>query len=474
MSRFVQRSLGLVSTLVLARILVPDDFAIVAISAIFLHLFLVFSNTGSEHYICQKSDVSLSDLNTAWTLDLIMRLGLFVLFFFSSPFIADFYDNPVLTDVLRVSSIVLILQGLISPGILLLKRQLKYKKIFLLEVVNKVASFCVVMIIVYFDPSYWAIIFGDVAAALIGLIGSYVITQHRPVFSFKNIKSQWNFSKWVLGKGFIGYTRANIDTMLISKMFPVTELGQYHVIKGITTLPATDIINPAVQPLLAAFSQFKNKKDELSKKFSLSLFIVLMMISPIASFMYLYPSHVIQVLLGDQWVSASVILSNLSLMLFAMTIGNIVMNCCIALGKVKALFWYDVISLIAVSSFLISFSGYSIGLFALARSCLEVVIVIALTAYLSTIIKIDIKILGIMFISILIPVGIASHFSSTVVPNFNYNALFDLVALTLVFFTIYFACFLLILFIFRKSNYEFNALFQLLLRAISHAHSKFK
>ena len=475
LSRFVQRSLGLVSTLILARILVPDDFAIVAISAIFLHLFLIFSNTGSEYYICHKTEVSESDLNTAWTLDLVMRLGLFVVFFAAAPFIADFYENEVLTDVLRVSATVLIFQGLTSPGILMLKRQLEYRNIFYLEVVGKVISFAVVMTIVFFDPSYWAIIFGDVTAAIIAFVGSYVICKHKPKLSIANIKAQWDFSKWILSKGFIGYTRANIDTLIISKMFSSTELGQYHVIKNITVLPATDIVNPAVQPLLAAFSRFKNKKDELSQKFSLSLLVVLLLISPIALFVCLYPTQVIKVLIGDQWLEASGILSNLSLMLFAMTIGNVVMNCCIALGKVRALFWYDVFSLALVALVLLTLSGQQIETFAFVRSILEAIIVIVLTLYLAKIITINFKSLFSMTtLTIIIPLGIASYLSNLILPSLSFNVFFNLVILTIVYFSVYIICLAIPLFAFRHKFMEFEALWELIEKSFAHIISKIK
>ena len=475
LSRFVQRSLGLISTLILARVLVPDDFAVVAISAIFLHLFLIFSNTGSEYYICQKTEVSESDLNTAWTLDLIMRLALFAVFFVSAPFIADFYDNEALTDVLWVSSTVLIFQGLTSPGILMLKRRLEYRNIFYLEVVSKVTSFSVVMTVVYFNPSYWAIIFGDVVAAVIGCIGSYIITRQAPRVSLENIKSQWDFSKWVLSKGFIGYTRANIDTLIISKMFNSTELGQYHVIKGITILPATDIVNPAVQPLLAAFSRFKDKKDELAQKFSLSLFVVLILISPIAFFVYLYPVQIIKVLIGDQWLDASGVLSNLSLMLFAMTIGNVVMNCCIALGRVKALFWYDVFSLVFVTVVLIAFSAPLLETFAFVRSILEVVIVAGLIAYLAKLIKIDFKNLFVMSVlAIIIPLFVARYFSGIVLASMELNVFFSLVILTMVFFSAYIVCLVIPLFSLRNRFPEFNVLCGIIQKTLYHLLLKMK
>ena len=92
-AKFISRIIGLFSTLILARILTPSDFAMIAIIAIVLHLFDVLSHTGSEQYIVQKSVVIDADLNTAWTLDILLKTSMFFVLLLMAPFVANFFNG---------------------------------------------------------------------------------------------------------------------------------------------------------------------------------------------------------------------------------------------------------------------------------------------------------------------------------------------------------------------------------------------
>ena len=90
----VQRSLGLISLLILARLLTPEDFGLIALVSITVHFFDILSNVGSEQYIIQKQAVSEEDLNTAWTIDLLMKAALWLLLMLCAPLLAEFFEQP--------------------------------------------------------------------------------------------------------------------------------------------------------------------------------------------------------------------------------------------------------------------------------------------------------------------------------------------------------------------------------------------
>ena len=366
----IQRGLGLISTLVLARLLTPNDFGIVAIVALTIALFEILSNTGSILYLTQKQDVSDLDLNTAWTIDLLLKSALWLFLIVATPFIADFYDNPTLIDAFFVVSFVLILKAGANPGIILYRRALEYKKLFFLTLIEKVLSFSVVMIIVLVTPSFWAIIWGDLAAALSMLAGSYLLHPFRPRLSLSKLREQWSFSQWILFKGLLGFFRSQIDTILVSKFFNAADLGRYHLVRGVAVLPSTDIILPAVQPLLAAFSQSKNNLAALAYKVRLTLLMIVVTISPICFFMWNHPGPVVDVLLGSQWQNTYTLMMYFSILLFAFVFEQPLSDSFIALGKVKPLFYYDLISVVGITGLLVIFPGDSLEDFALRRGLL--------------------------------------------------------------------------------------------------------
>ncbi|MGI9285761.1 MAG: oligosaccharide flippase family protein, partial [Pseudomonadales bacterium] len=281
--RFLQRTLGLISTLILARILIPEDFGIVAITAICVQFSEVLSNSGIKQYIPQKDEVDHDDLNTAWSIDLSLKFVMWIIVLFGAPLLADFYDNEKITSALQVVSIVILLRALQNPGLHLLRRNLSYSKIFWLNLWQKVASFIVVVVLALTLKSYWAMIIGDIVYAIVGIVGSYHLHSFRPKLSLTRYKEQLGFSKWMLGRGIVGFFRAQADQLMVSKIFGIGDLGVYNVVRGISVLPATDIIVPSVEPLLASFARVKKDIQQLGHQLRASLLMVFLLIMPICA-----------------------------------------------------------------------------------------------------------------------------------------------------------------------------------------------
>jgi O-antigen/teichoic acid export membrane protein len=406
--RLIQRSIGLISTLILARVLTPNDFGIVAISVLIVHFCDALSATGSLQYIVQKTDVDSDDINSAWTIDIIMKSVLWVILVLAIPLISSFYDRPEIENALYVSSFVLLIGAFKSPGLMLLRRALSYKPIFRISILQKLLSFSVVMVFVYFEPSYWALIIGDLVSTLTLTIGSYYIHTAKPKFSLRKVKEQWAFSQWVLLKGGVGFVRAESDTILVSKYFSSEALGAYHLARHLSIMPSTEIIGPAIEPLIASFARVKHEPEKLAYQFTLSLLVIVLLIMPACTFIWSFPEPIIDFFLGEQWDIAYPILSALSIFLFTIVIGQLLSQFCIALGKVKSIFIYDVLSLLIVVSILLTFMTDSLYHFSLLRGGVAFILVSLFFVYLKSISS-----LSIIYISkLIIPMAILSLISA--------------------------------------------------------------
>ncbi|MEP1446555.1 MAG: oligosaccharide flippase family protein [Paraglaciecola sp.] len=354
-AQFLSRLIGLVSTLILARLLTPTDFAMIAIIAIVLHLFDILSHTGSEQYIVQKSAVLAGDLNTAWTLDILLKSSMCLFLIVLAPFIADFFEQPHLRFAMQVASFTLIINALKNPGLLLLKRDLDYKKVFYLSLVQKVASFVTVIVLALAWQSYWAFVIADLVGAAVFTLGAYKIQPFRPAFSLLKVSEQWLFSKWLLGKSIIGYLRSQIDTVLVAKFFNPTQLGNYHMARDVAMLPGYNIIGPAIEPLLADFKDYKQDPIKLGRRVSKVLCIVSFIVMPITTYIAFYPALIVDVLLGSQWGIAGEILSVMSLLFFYYCYLLVIESALTAMGKVQTIFVFDTLSLLVIVAILLSY-----------------------------------------------------------------------------------------------------------------------
>lgn len=340
----VQRSLGIISTLILARLLTPENFGIVALVTIALQFFEVLVDTGNQQYIIQKHRVSDEDLNTAWSVDVIIKSAIALLIIASSPAVAAYFETPELTLALSVGALALPIRALKTPGMMLLARQISYRPVFKLTLWQKGLSFITIITIALIHPSHWAIIVGNLVSAVILAIGSYRVHSYRPSWTLLHVRKQWRFSRWLVMRGIVGFTRAQIDNLLVSKFFGTTSLGGYNLVREVALLPALSAIVPMSEPMLAAIAESKHNAAILAYRVRLSLALMITVLIPVTTFILLYPELIILVLLGERWEIYAPLLQPFGLFFFTFCLFELICNAIIAQGKVKALFAFDVTS----------------------------------------------------------------------------------------------------------------------------------
>ena len=292
--QFVQRGLGVVSTLILARLLSPEHFGVVALVVISIQFFELLIETGNQQYIVQKQQVDDDDLNTAWSMDVAIKSLMAVLIMIASPAVARFFETPELAMALSVAALALPIRSLKTPGMFLLARAINYGPVFKLTLWQKLLSFITVVAIAFVHPSHWAIIVGTLVSSMVLAIGSYRVHRYRPRWTLVRMSQQWRFSQWLLLRGIVGFTRSQIDNLMVSKIFGVTHLGGYNLVREVSLLPALSAIIPMTEPLLAAIAQSKTKPEAMVYRIRLSLALLISALLPLTTFMMIYPELIVR------------------------------------------------------------------------------------------------------------------------------------------------------------------------------------
>ena len=381
--QLVQRGLGIISTLVLARLLLPEHFGVVALVVIALQFFELLVEIGNQQYIIQKTEVTEADLNTAWSMDIVIKSAMFVLILFLAPFLADFFETPELTAALAVAAITLPLRALKSPGMMLLAREINYRPIFRLTLWQKGLSFIVVITWAFTSPSHWAIISGTLVSGVVFTIGSYRVHTFRPRWTLVHFRQQWQFSQWLLLRGIVGFTRSQIDNLMVSRLFGTAQLGGYNLVREVSLLPALSAIIPMSEPLLAAISESKSNPQTLAYRIRLSLALMITVLTPITAFIMLYPELIIRVLLGPDWSEFAPLLEPFGLFFFTFCLFALISDAIIAQGKVKLLFWFDVVSTATIIVILWLTATGGLEIMAWVRGWLSVATTVALLLILA-------------------------------------------------------------------------------------------
>lgn len=416
-TRLIQRSLGIISLLVLVRLLSPEDFGVVAIASMVVFFCDVLSETGAQQYLIQKEILTPDDINTAWSLNLLFKAGLAVILFLVAPWISVFFENDSVTLPIQALCIILPISALGCPGLMILKREFNYQPIFRLNVIEKFASVIFSITLAFILESYWAMIFGVIFSFSLLSIGSYFIHPFRPRLCFKHVSDQWQFSKWILFKAIVGYSKSEMDTVFIMKFFGLGALGGYNLMKNLSTIPGREIIQPLTEPLLGAFSRSRDDVNNFQIQIINSLITLLFITVPMCLILFEYDTAIVNVFFGEEWYEYAPILGFLSVFIINFTLIGVLQEALIAIGKVKVIFYYDLISLVITAGLLALFFNNSLMEFTQARVSIAVCFVLVLCL----IIKVTVGFSLLRLVTLSLPIVGGAYITSLVTNAFVFQ-----------------------------------------------------
>lgn len=335
--------IGLVSTLILARILAPEDFGIIAIATVVMGLLAVLSETGASSYLLKEDTVDDQKVNTTWTLNLLLKSALAVLLVISSPIVVSFYDDPKIHNVLLAFAAVFCFKAFKNPGLFYLSRNQSYGKQVQLGMLAKIASVGAAVGTAIVFQSYWALVVGQAVNALFEVIGSYIISSYRPTFQLTNVRAQLAFSIWMIPQAIAGYIRTQLDTFIVSSQFGQSMLGSYHTMKYVAFIPSSHILLPLSWPFLVEIRAVKHDKPLFLKRALGSSLLLLGVSIPFTVILFTQSKTVTWLLLGAQWLEYHYILGLFALLIPAFVLTNEANRLLVIYGMTKQLFFVDLL-----------------------------------------------------------------------------------------------------------------------------------
>lgn len=369
--KFFNRLVGLASTLVLARLLTPEDFGIVTIAVLIVGAVEVLAKTNGGAYLMRFDEITPQMLNTAFTIDVSLKglvaLGLVA----SSPFIADFYDDSRLTQVIVVLAAMTFMGAWVNPGLVLLRKQQRYEKIVKVNMFGKILSACIAVYLAYIYETFWALVIGKLIQAAFSVGCSYLISNHRPFFTYANASSQAKFSGWLIPQALMSYFRNQIDTLIVSAEFGKAQLGAYSNMKYFSFLPAEQVIQPAITPLYAQLAGIRATSQYYNVRSNVSIFFPLLLALFASFIMNTHSEIIIKFVLGEQWVDYSNVFAIFSLSLIPYVFSQHANRAMLLHGRTKLVALFELCCLLIVLATLTHISFDSLETFAETKLILE-------------------------------------------------------------------------------------------------------
>jgi len=300
-ARWAIRGIGLVSAVLLARLLSPADFGVAAMAMIAVALVEVFGDTGLVQHLIRHPDPDRSHFDTVFTLQLIIGAASAAGLVLLAPLAADFFHEPRIIAVVRVLALRSLLGGMENPGIALFRKHMEFNKDFEFLVLNKAVSFVITVGLALALRNYWALVIGSVAGAGAATLQSYRMHPYRPRLDLSAVPQVWGYSVWMLAQSMLLFLNQRIDELLVGRIKSTALMGYYTVASDVAAAPIVEIVTPLARALFPGLARLTQDRHALHQAFGKVLSAVAIIAFAVSVGIALVAPDLTLVLLGQKW-----------------------------------------------------------------------------------------------------------------------------------------------------------------------------
>lgn len=311
--RFVDRAIGIASTLFLARLLVPADFGVVAMAMSVISFIELATSFSFEIALIQKPDPLREHYDTAWTLNILVAIAGGLVTTLLSAQAARFYDEPRLTPVMLAIAVGWAVSGFENIGTVEFRRAMNFRREFLFFSYKRLVSFLVTIAAALMFRSYWALVIGMVSGRVAGVALSFLMQKFRPRLSLKATRELLSFSGWMVANNLAGVALGKVPHFFVGRTLGSHALGVYALGSDIANLMHTELVAPINRALFPGYSRLAGTPDQFRRTCLDATAIILLMVLPASVGAAVLAKPIVKVLLGDQWTDSVEIIQILAL-----------------------------------------------------------------------------------------------------------------------------------------------------------------
>ena len=334
---------------VMARLLNPADFGLVAIANVSLRFFTYFAQMGVGPALIQKPTLQDGDIESAMTLSLGVSSSFFILVIATAGLFENFFEIESLAPVMRVLALNFVILGFSSVSLGLIKRNKQFKMLALIETSSYVVGYGLIgLTSAYLDAGVWALVAAFISQTLTSAIISYSITRH-PV-SLRHTKEHRRHFIGYGGRysiiGFVEFLTANVDSLIVGKLMGSSVAGYYNRSLLLANIPVQNPTKVLTQSLFPILSSMSDEHDKQSISLQLGILLVGCYAFAVSAGILVAAPDIVRVLLGDKWIESVPILQVLSLSVGPIYVSNVMGVTLDSMAKLTAKLHVQVIVLV--------------------------------------------------------------------------------------------------------------------------------
>jgi O-antigen/teichoic acid export membrane protein len=306
LGQFSAYAIQFVLGIVIARLLDPADYGVIGMLAIFMAIAQSFVNSGFGNALIRKSDRTEVDCSTAFYFNVAVAVLLYGVLFLSAPAIADFYNTPLLTDVLRVYSLTLIIGSLGIVPRALRSVAVDFKTQAYASVISVIVSGLVGLYLAFSGYGVWALVWQAIISSCVSVVVIWVLARWRPLwaYSWESFRSMFSYGSRLLASGLLHTVYTHASSILIGKFYTPAELGNYDRGNSIASLPSlrlSSVFNSVSFPIL---SKVQNDDERLKNVYHKYVAMTSLVIFFIMTLLAVVARPLVLLLLTEKWLGA--------------------------------------------------------------------------------------------------------------------------------------------------------------------------
>lgn len=351
-SQIITQGFQFTVKIVLARLLLPDDFGIIGMALIFTALMQTVNELGLSAAIIQRKDINNTHLSTSFWISILMGLILCAVTIISSPFIAKFFKKELIQPVINTLSIGFILGSFGTVHRTLLAKKIDFKNIAIVEAGVAAFSGIASIMLAFFGFGVWSLVIGSLMGSLGRSIVLWIICPWRPstIFDMKSFKELFGFGKNVMGSRILNYIDSNADYLLIGKFLDATSLGLYTLAYQMAIFPLSKISSIIARVSFPAFSAIQNDNAKLRMGYLKLIKYTSLITFPLLAGLAVIAPELITIVIGEKWIRMILPLQILCISGALKSIGTHVGSILLSKGRSDIQFKWNIFTSIIIPS----------------------------------------------------------------------------------------------------------------------------
>ena len=358
MQQFGSQGITFVVSIVLARLLEPKDFGIIALFGVISGLAVLLMSSGMTTSLLRSKDIDDEDLSTVFLFNIVVAFVLYIIIYLIAPWIEWFYKIDGLAKIVRVYSVIFVIQAFGAVQKMLITKVLDFKKLFIIQLPSLVISSVCGVVMAYNGFGIWALVYMGVIQYFLDTTQIWLKSSYRPkwVFSKDKFRRHFGFGINMTFTSILNVLFQNLYVIYIGKVFSPAILGLYNRAESLKNLPVNNIMNILKRVLVPFFSTIEDDRV-LKSYYKKIMSSVIFILSPILVVLIFQAENIVRILLTEKWIEVVPYLQIICLSGFLHPLSEYNINVLVVKGKsnlvLKLEFYKKIITIVVFSVSLI-------------------------------------------------------------------------------------------------------------------------